>query len=1070
MKIYTLFTCLLLTLFCLSSQLSAQVKIGDNANTIHPASVLELEAAAGDKGFLPPRVPLTNANNWSPLAGTAIEGMVVYSESGALANGFYYWDGTQWQCLSAAQDAEWLDANISGTPLILAKQADAAGNTVVITDAGQIGIGADIPSALLDINDGNSNSMEFNINSTSGYKIDFLQDDIGLSIGHNSNIRDIRFKTNATDRMTITSNGNVGIGTTSPTAKLQVTDNVEGSLSFVPAFVSTYTGNTGPLLSIADVSPTNRHVELRLESNGGNWSMINEGDDLGFYHSNRRVVLGRTDFSLNAFGLFNDLDEDLFLVKPTGQLFLDKYTGAGFTTNIPTHVLVVEATTGAVEKTALSSLNDHDWYEEGTTNAPNNIADEIFTEGRVNIRPNPTANAANFALNLGYVNPDLNNGGIFIHRGLNNSGPALQIDARTRSSNDIIFHLQGNSVADDMVFLSNGRTGIGTTSNLVNKLTIDNPSNVSQFFDESFGLQLRNTDATDDNWTGISFSGDPLGAANAAISAKLTDHANNAGQLHFSTKGAATNLSTKMMIDEEGRVGIGTITPFGALHVRNPTVYSSDNALVANSSIVLYGAVGNAVGDHFGGISWSSNSDRKRAGISSVMENVDGDYVGLAFWTQGIDGAGPMSESVRISHSGNVGIGTTNPVANLHINSTAADRSTIYAGARGTGEASIYLDASDGDFIGTDYLGLLQSDDLKGHLWVNTGSGGPNPNSVLALQEQGGKVGIGTTIPDEILEVNGTIEIAGNEDPDDTRMNFAASDKSNRFQIETNLEANTSLDKLGFRSVTSDDILVLTGAGRVGLGINEPDAKLHVTSGGNTADAYTAKFVSSPSSAGSGGIVFTNTEAPTATGFKWHSAGTGTGTFADDDLVLSSIDVATGATNANNIFTIQGNGNIGLGILSSGNPIHHSSGARLTAAGVWTNASDRRLKTNISTTKYGLDAVMQLRPVDYDMKKGGEQQVGFIAQEVQNIIPEVVSGKEGDLEKGETLAVAYGQMVAVLTKAIQEQQTQIEELKKQNGQLVQKNDKLESRVNELDKIKAELSEIKSLLQTTGSNK
>ena len=59
------------------------------------------------------------------------------------------------------------------------------------------------------------------------------------------------------------------------------------------------------------------------------------------------------------------------------------------------------------------------------------------------------------------------------------------------------------------------------------------------------------------------------------------------------------------------------------------------------------------------------------------------------------------------------------------------------------------------------------------------------------------------------------------------------------------------------------------------------------------------------------------------------------------------------------------------------------------------------------------------------------KQVGFIAQEVNKLVPEVITGIEGDLEKGEILGITYANLVAVLTKAIQEQQKQIDGLNKQ---------------------------------------
>jgi hypothetical protein len=94
----------------------------------------------------------------------------------------------------------------------------------------------------------------------------------------------------------------------------------------------------------------------------------------------------------------------------------------------------------------------------------------------------------------------------------------------------------------------------------------------------------------------------------------------------------------------------------------------------------------------------------------------------------------------------------------------------------------------------------------------------------------------------------------------------------------------------------------------------------------------------------------------------------------------------------------------------------------------WTTNSDIRIKKNIRDTRYGLSTVMQLRPVEYTLISSDLKQVGFIAQEVNKLVPEVITGIEGDLEKGEILGITYANLVAVLTKAIQEQQKQIEDL------------------------------------------
>ena len=93
----------------------------------------------------------------------------------------------------------------------------------------------------------------------------------------------------------------------------------------------------------------------------------------------------------------------------------------------------------------------------------------------------------------------------------------------------------------------------------------------------------------------------------------------------------------------------------------------------------------------------------------------------------------------------------------------------------------------------------------------------------------------------------------------------------------------------------------------------------------------------------------------------------------------------------------------------------------------FTAASDSRIKKNIVNSTYGLATVLKLRPVEYNLTSNDLKQVGFIAQEVQKLVPEVVTGKDGDISKGEILGITYSNLVPVLTKAIQEQQKQIED-------------------------------------------
>jgi hypothetical protein len=86
--------------------------------------------------------------------------------------------------------------------------------------------------------------------------------------------------------------------------------------------------------------------------------------------------------------------------------------------------------------------------------------------------------------------------------------------------------------------------------------------------------------------------------------------------------------------------------------------------------------------------------------------------------------------------------------------------------------------------------------------------------------------------------------------------------------------------------------------------------------------------------------------------------------------------------------------------------------------------SDIRYKSNVNTISSALEKVTSLRGVTYNYKGAEKTSIGFIAQEVEQVVPEVVST---DLEGYKS--VAYANMVALLTEAIKEQQTIINDLK-----------------------------------------
>ncbi len=89
---------------CFTLNLKAQIKIGDNPNSINQNSLVELEST--NKGFVFPRIALTNVSTSNPLASDLLAGTVVFNTSssttGGSGVGLYAWDGAKWQSLNAA--------------------------------------------------------------------------------------------------------------------------------------------------------------------------------------------------------------------------------------------------------------------------------------------------------------------------------------------------------------------------------------------------------------------------------------------------------------------------------------------------------------------------------------------------------------------------------------------------------------------------------------------------------------------------------------------------------------------------------------------------------------------------------------------------------------------------------------------------------------------------------------------------------------------------------------------------------------------------------------------------------
>jgi hypothetical protein len=112
-----------------------------------------------------------------------------------------------------------------------------------------------------------------------------------------------------------------------------------------------------------------------------------------------------------------------------------------------------------------------------------------------------------------------------------------------------------------------------------------------------------------------------------------------------------------------------------------------------------------------------------------------------------------------------------------------------------------------------------------------------------------------------------------------------------------------------------------------------------------------------------------------------------------------------------------------LVINQTGGSLTLSSG-NLTASGNITAYSDAKLKENVRTIENAVAIVNQMRGVYYDRIDTGEAGIGVIAQEMRDIVPEVVVENDG------TLSVAYGNLVGILIEAIKELSNKVELMEK----------------------------------------
>jgi len=588
------------------------------------------------------------------------------------------------------------------------------------------------------------------------------------------------------------------------------------------------------------------------------------------------------------------------------------------------------------------------------------------------------------------------------------------------------------------------------------------------------GLSVYNGSVTANSYASIEFINRASGTSQAGISSVTPSATNSALAFQVMT---ANVVSEPMRLSGTGLAVTGTLSATGTLSGgTSGTAYSFSGSAPATSLTL------NSSGDLGVGVTPSGTTRLQvksvgnnlatfqDANANGVLYAVQTDGVGqikhIATWANsGINtyhawyvttSAGSQPQAMTLDSSGNLGIGTSSPSSFttggtpiLVVGNNAQTQITLYGGSS-TGDINFATSNSGAGL----YKGVVRYDGTSNFMsfWTNSAE--------KMRLDSSGRLGIGTTSPQNPLQVKSTTRPQLSVSYDGI-TGLYLEDSSNSvgksWKLATSSAVNSQLEF--YQSTATSGVPTWAASAAMTL-----DANGTLIVGSTSAMATSASTRGQVSANGSSDSVFVLGVGGTATSRIYTtSSSTTVGTYTNTPLILDTnsteraridssgslqLKKASNETEATAQFYISGSGYEAyhwldstayyIGQNSSIRSLRiysnsYTAGVNLASGGTsWGTFSDERLKYDIEPITNGLDKLNSIRCVSYRLKdvdaSDSQKKLGVIAQDLVGVVDEVIDITKRHGDETDYMSVRYTELIPVLIKSIQEQQTLITQL------------------------------------------